>query len=209
MDFIKGLPLSNGKNTILVVVDRLSKSSHFMTLAHPYPAKMVAEKFVEGVVKLHGMPRLPQSILCYQTGTSLVDEVDKTLASLNDLLKQLKANLHATTNRMKASHKLSSRFYGPYMVGAKIGAVAYKLRLSTGSRVHPVFYVTLLKKRTGDADVNNNELPLITDDGEFVMEPEAILDTRWMKKGSFLKKNNLSNGKSYLAEDATWENAKN
>ncbi|KAL8113219.1 hypothetical protein AgCh_020513 [Apium graveolens] len=165
MDFIKGFPLSNGKNTILVVVDRLSKSSHFMTLAHPYPAKMVAEKFVEGVVKLHGMPR--------------------------------------------ASHKLSSRFYGPYMVAAKIGAVAYKLRLSTGSRVHPVFYVTLLKKRTGDADVNNNELPLITDDGEFVMEPEAILDTRWMKKGSFLKKNNLSNGKSYLAEDATWENAKN
>ena len=57
MDFIEGLPLSNGKNAILVVVDRLSKSAHFLALSHPYTTKMVAEKFVEGVVKLHGMPR--------------------------------------------------------------------------------------------------------------------------------------------------------
>jgi hypothetical protein len=57
MDFIKGLQQSGGKNTILVVVDRLNKSAHFLALAYPYTAKMVAEKFVEGVVKLHGMPR--------------------------------------------------------------------------------------------------------------------------------------------------------
>lgn len=50
MDFIECLLL-------LVVVDRLSKSAHFLALAHPYTAKGVAEKFVEGVVKLHGMPR--------------------------------------------------------------------------------------------------------------------------------------------------------
>jgi IS30 family transposase len=57
MDFIKGLPPSNCKSTIFVVVDRLSKSAHFLALSHPYTAKMVAEKFVEGVVKLHGMPK--------------------------------------------------------------------------------------------------------------------------------------------------------
>ena len=57
MDFIKSLPLSNGKDTILVVVDRLNKSAHFLPLAHPFTAKTVAEKFVEGVFKLHGMPR--------------------------------------------------------------------------------------------------------------------------------------------------------
>lgn len=55
MDFIKGLPPSQGKNTILVVVDHLSKSTHFLALAHPYTAKVVAEKFVEGIVKLHDM----------------------------------------------------------------------------------------------------------------------------------------------------------
>ena len=56
MDFIEGLPSSQGENTIFVVVDRLSKSTHFLALTHPFSSKMVAEKFVDGVVKLHGMP---------------------------------------------------------------------------------------------------------------------------------------------------------
>ncbi|KAL6347245.1 hypothetical protein AAG906_013681 [Vitis piasezkii] len=57
MDFIDGLPRSDGKTSIMVVVDRLSKSAHFIAIAHPYTAKTIANKFVEGVVKLHGMPR--------------------------------------------------------------------------------------------------------------------------------------------------------
>lgn len=53
LDFIEELPCSQGKNTKLVVVDRLSKSAHFMALSHPFLAKTVAELFVEGIVKLH------------------------------------------------------------------------------------------------------------------------------------------------------------
>ena len=56
LDFIEGLPVSHGKDTILVVVDRLSKYAHFLPLSHPFTAKTVVEKFVDGVVKLHGMP---------------------------------------------------------------------------------------------------------------------------------------------------------
>ena len=40
-----------------MVVDCLSKSTHFLAMSHPYMAKMVAEKFVEGIVKLHGLPK--------------------------------------------------------------------------------------------------------------------------------------------------------
>ncbi|KAF2310558.1 hypothetical protein GH714_014456 [Hevea brasiliensis] len=57
MDFIDGLPTLHGMNSILVAVDRLSKSAHFVALAHPYTAKLVAGKFIEYVVKLHGMPK--------------------------------------------------------------------------------------------------------------------------------------------------------
>ena len=57
MDFIEGLPNSNGYYAILVVVDRLSKYAHFSPLKHPFTAKSVAALFVKDIVHLHGMPR--------------------------------------------------------------------------------------------------------------------------------------------------------
>jgi hypothetical protein len=56
MDFIDGLPVSDGASVILVIVDRLMKYAHFLPLKHPYTAKSVAKAFVETVVKLHGVP---------------------------------------------------------------------------------------------------------------------------------------------------------
>jgi len=54
MDIIGELPKSEGMDTILVVVDRLTKYAHFIALAHPYNAKDVVELFLKKVVKLYG-----------------------------------------------------------------------------------------------------------------------------------------------------------
>ncbi|KAJ4758083.1 polyprotein [Rhynchospora pubera] len=56
IDFIDGFPKVHGKSVILSVVDRLSKYSHFIALAHPYTAQSVALAFFETIVKLHGVP---------------------------------------------------------------------------------------------------------------------------------------------------------
>ena len=49
MDFIEGLLTSYGKQVIIVVVDRLNKYAHFMSLSHPYTALDVAQTFMDNI----------------------------------------------------------------------------------------------------------------------------------------------------------------
>ncbi|KAL6313652.1 hypothetical protein AAG906_010070 [Vitis piasezkii] len=285
MDFIEGLPTSNGKNTILVVVDRLT------------------EKFVEGVVKLHGMPKsiisdrdpvfmsqfwqeffklsgtqlkmsssyhpqtdgqsevvnrcVEQYLRCYahhhprkwsfflpwaefwynttyhaSTGMTpfqaLYGRLPPTIPHyLMGTTPVHATNLHAATNRMKqvadskrrnieyqvgdmvflklqpyrqqsvfcrASQKLASRFYGPYQIEQRIGKVAYKLNLLEGSKIHPIFHVSLLKKKLGEPNNTTVELPLTDDEGEI--------------KGSRIFEESLVKWKRLPLDDATWEDTK-
>ena len=57
MDFIEALPRSEGFDTIWVIVDRLSKYSHFVPLKHPLNAQGLAHQFVKEIIRLHGIPR--------------------------------------------------------------------------------------------------------------------------------------------------------
>lgn len=56
MDFIEGLPKSEGFSVTLVVVDRLTKYAHFIPMKHPYTAYSIVCLFLENVVKLYGLP---------------------------------------------------------------------------------------------------------------------------------------------------------
>ena len=58
MDFITGLPKSEGKSVIMVVVDRLTKYAHFCALSHPFKASTVSTAFMETIQKLHGNPKI-------------------------------------------------------------------------------------------------------------------------------------------------------
>ena len=57
MDFILGLPKTQRqKDTILVVVDRLSKMAHFIATREIVEAPQVADLFIQNVFRLHGLP---------------------------------------------------------------------------------------------------------------------------------------------------------
>lgn len=105
----------------------------------------------------------------------------------------------------RAFQKLASRFYGPFMVEEKIGSLAYRLQLPPGSKVHPVFHVSLLKKHVGETVPVSSEIPHLTDDGYLVFEPAEILDTRWVRLGNRFTEESLVRWKQLPPEDATWE----
>ncbi|PRQ56667.1 putative nucleotidyltransferase, Ribonuclease H [Rosa chinensis] len=332
MDFIDGLPNSQGKNAILVVIDRLSKYGHFIAVTHPYTAAQIAETFMKEVFRLHGMPKTivsdrdpiflshfwkafyklqgtqlchssayhpqsdgqtevvnrsvehylrcfvadkptswnnllhwaewwynttyhsaikmppfqavygvpPPTVMRYVPGSTAVHSVDLALQDRDAFLQSLRENMAMAQNRMKQqsdknrterefavgdwvflklhpyrqqslikrpSHKLSPLFYGPFKILDRIGSVAYRLELPPSSKIHPVFHVSLLKKRVGDSAPLSQTLPQFDEKGMINWLPERVLDmsvvhkkkkaiTQWLIQWSGLPK-----------EDATWEEA--
>lgn len=57
LDFVEGLPKSNDKDCVMVVIHRSSKVGHFIVLSHPFTATQVAQLFLDNIYKLHGMPK--------------------------------------------------------------------------------------------------------------------------------------------------------
>ncbi|XP_004295307.1 PREDICTED: uncharacterized protein LOC101309522 [Fragaria vesca subsp. vesca] len=227
MDFVEGLPVSDGYNAIMVVVDRLSKYAHFIAVSHPFTAAQIATIFMRDIFRLHG--------------TSNVQSVDKSLQSRDQLLLNLRSHLQLAQHRMKqfadrkrtereflvndwvflkihpyrqkslanrTVHKLSPRYYGPYQILECIGTVAYRLKLPPNSKIHPVFHVSLLKKRIGEGLPVSTTLPQFDSSGDIIWQPLRVLDMGVRTKKKQRITTWLVQWKSMSEEDATWEDAR-
>ena len=57
MDFVVGLPKTLEKfDSIWVIVDRLTKSAHFIPVNVTYNAEKLAKHYISEIVQLHGVP---------------------------------------------------------------------------------------------------------------------------------------------------------
>ena len=57
MDFVSSFPLTQKKHdSVWVIVDRLTKSAHFLLVRLDYSMDQLAELYVNEIVRLHGVP---------------------------------------------------------------------------------------------------------------------------------------------------------
>lgn len=88
MDFITHLPCSNNKTAIWVIVDRLTKFSHFIALPTSFTAASLAPTFISEIYKLHGAPK------------TIVSDRDRIFVSQfwRSLFKHLGTTLHFSSS---------------------------------------------------------------------------------------------------------------
>ena len=57
MDFVSGFPLKQQKHdSVWVIVDKLTKSAHFLPIRMDYSMDRLAEPYVKEIVRLYGAP---------------------------------------------------------------------------------------------------------------------------------------------------------
>ena len=59
LNFITGLPRNKKHNdSIMVVIDKLSKSAHFIPVKSTYKSINIAQIFMKEIFRLHGIPKM-------------------------------------------------------------------------------------------------------------------------------------------------------
>ncbi|GJT96528.1 putative reverse transcriptase domain-containing protein [Tanacetum coccineum] len=181
MDFITKLPkISSGYDTIWIIVDRLTKSAHFLPMKETDKMEKLTRLYLKEVVFRHGVPI---SIISDRDGRFTLrfcyaEKRRKPLEfQVGDKVMQ-KVSPWKGVIRFGKRGKLNPRYSGPFKILAKIRSVAYRLELSQElSSVHNVFHVCNLKKCLSDETL---VIPLeeiqVDDKLNIIEEPVKIMD---------------------------------
>jgi hypothetical protein len=94
---------------------------------------------------------------------------------------------------MRKNAKLSTRFFRPFKVIKKMSPIAYKLELPLDSHIHPVFRVSLLKRKLGGDQIVLPQLPEMIEEGHMFPKPQAILGKR-VKKNKKMSYSSIGKG---------------
>jgi len=99
-DFITKLPLAQGYDSILVVVDQLTKMVHFILTTEKTSAEGLARLFRDNVWKLHGLPKNIISDRGPQFAAELMKELNEMLGIKSKLLIAFHPQTDGQTKRI-------------------------------------------------------------------------------------------------------------
>jgi len=99
-DFITKLPLTQGYDSILVVVDRFTKIAHFIPTAERTSAERLVQLFRDNIWKLHGLPDSIISDRGPQFAAGIMKELNQMLGIDTKLLTAFHPQTDRQTKRM-------------------------------------------------------------------------------------------------------------
>lgn len=115
IDFIEGLPKSQGRDVILVVVDRMSKYAHLIALSHLYSALNIAQVFMDQIYRLHGLPKS----ITTDRDQVLISQFWRELFKLQEVKLQYSSAYHPQTNRQSKVVNRCMEQYLRYLTGER------------------------------------------------------------------------------------------
>lgn len=110
-----------------------------------------------------------------------------------------------TTVARRPFQKLAFRYYGRYIIQAKVGAVAYHLDLPDTSKIHPLVHVSLLKKVVGATVPVSAELPPPESVLQAPHSLSQVLECKMVRSQGEMKLRALVQWSELPADLATWE----
>lgn len=108
---------------------------------------------------------------------------------------------------VRSNQKLSFRFFGPFRIISRVGAVAYKLDLPATAQIHPVVHVSQLKLHVPPSTKVSQSLDAVATDHTASILPVQVLDVKDIQIGGKLKQRVLIQWEHQPMFMATWEDA--
>ncbi|XP_050238154.1 uncharacterized protein LOC126687641 [Mercurialis annua] len=224
MNFVVGLPRTQqGHDAIWNIVNRLTKSAHFLSIKVNYPLDKLAEIYTREIVRLHGVPysivsdrdpRFYIKVLAELTTT--YGQSERTIQTLEDMLRAcmiefqvqlIRDRLKESQDRQKSYADLKRKPIEYSVVIEKIGPVSYKLALPPELlQIHNVFHVSMLRRYRSDPSHILQVQPIeLKDDLSYEEEPFAILAKEYKElRNKVIPLVNVL-WKHHGNEEATWE----